>query len=87
MRKRTTETDAARSGHPILVVAHLPLKKHHPDLFIQGFTAIKNGQSCGLNATDRKNLIPQNERATANLVWLRSEDQKIIHAVGFHEIL
>jgi len=25
--------------------------------------------------------------ATANLVWLPSEDQKIIHAVGFHEIL
>jgi endonuclease/exonuclease/phosphatase (EEP) superfamily protein YafD len=31
--------------------------------------------------------MPQNARATANLVRLPSEDQKIIHAIGFHEIL
>ena len=38
-------------------------------------------------SSDGKDLIPQNERTAANLVQLPSEDQKIIHAVGFHEIL
>jgi hypothetical protein len=52
-----------------------------------GLTAIKNGQSRDSNASDSKDLTPQNKRATADLVRLPSEDQKIIHAVGFHEIL
>jgi hypothetical protein len=33
---------------------------------------------------DRWKRMPQNARATANLVRLPSEDQKIVHAVGFH---